>query len=391
MLRTHLTRLAAAVGLVVVAAQAARANFYLDVQYASGGGPGSTTYQANIDASDEIITCNVYVLITDPTAANPNLDGWKSGNANFFVGSGTLLGDVLTNNTFSGNIGVHTAGALFTDVFGTLGLGGSVASNNNAVGQWWGITTIATPSFQFGGMPYVLSGNTVGIQYLAGTITVSFTGHTLPLSNTTAPLVSIAANRIGTVQAFNWTDSSGTNTVFGTSSKVGQGTNSGGTSSGIAGTLPGANNLIYNLNGAGLNFMFTGSNPAALTAVLSISGPTTLLGGGTTSLTGNVTNSGSSPSNPLNWASSGVGVTLNPSGSNGVATGASNSLSGTLSANPLGFGPWTNVVTFSGTDAGSTPTQLPNVVQPLAFTVIGKGTTPTADGFGTLRATMASC
>jgi hypothetical protein len=341
---------------------------YLDVQYVSGGAAGSSTYSAIVDSSHENFVLNVYAMITDASPST-SVDEYKLSASNFFVASSTLKGDVgfgsfssNTNPTFS------QAGTQFNTAFGALGLGGT-ATNDTTVGHWW----IAAPSsIPLGGSAgTVVPG--VGVEYLLGSLNVSFTGYTLPVGNVNAPFDAIANNHTGVAtKQQQWIDSSGTWTQAGNSSIVGQGNT----------------HFLYNLNGAGLVFSTAGPvNPAAgLAASLSINGATVGLGGTSLALTGNVTNSGGAGANALNWGSSttaGIAANVAPPSGAGLAGNASTPLGGTLPLPANLFGPVGSQVSFTGTDAvsGNPATGSP-VVANLAATIIGKGTKATADGGG---------
>jgi hypothetical protein len=378
MLRTHLAGLAVAIALVDFATQAARANLYLDVQYASGGAAGSSAYSAVVTAPNQNILLNVYALITD-AAPSASVDLFKEIAGSFFVASSALEGDVSFGswNSANTNTGYSVAGQQFTSTYGGLGLGGSAATSSTT-STWWIAFAANYPAADTGGTLYTPPGasSPVGVEYLLGGIDVKF-DHGLPTSSTTAPLAAIAINKLGlSSRAYAWSDSTTSSyALFGSASQVG-----------VSGSNAGYN-LLYSSSGAGLSFVFTSNvNIAAISATLGISGPTTLLGGTTTSLTGSVTNSAASPANPLNWAAAAPGVvSLNIAGSNGVAAQASNTLTGTVLATSAGFGPWATNVTFSGTDAtaGTAAVGSP-IAQTLNFSIIGKNTWQAggADGNG---------
>ena len=221
------------------------------------------------------------------------------------------------------------------------------------------------------------SSGVVGIEYLLGTINVSFSNYALPSVTTTASLGAAPDTGSSLNKKYNYLqDGVATGNLQGTNALIAYGANS--------------TSLLYTGSQGitSMNFVFTSSttganNSAALSATLGITGPTTLLGGTSTSLTGSVTNSGVSPADPLNWGSTVPGVvSLTPSAGSGLAGGASTPLTGTLTANTIGFGPWTNTVAFTGTDA-TTSAVLPTVTSSLSFTLIGKGTVPSADKTGT--------
>jgi hypothetical protein len=385
MLRTSLSRLALAVGLAAIATQAARANIYMDVQYASGGDTGSTAYSAVVDATHETITLDVYALITDATPA-VSVDGIQSANAGFYVASSALKGDVTfgsfnTNNTAT----TSTTGASYTTSYGALGLGGSVSSDNTS-SHWYTVFSAPLTSPVFTGSLYTppSAGSPVGVDILLGTLTVSFTKG-LPGTSTTAPFAAVANNHVSlSTGAYTWQDSNGKHTGI-------TGNNTVATT--IVGN--GSGNLLYNLDGAGLNFVFTSSvtsstpGTAAISAALGLTGGSTVLGGQSLPLGGSVSNSASGGSDPLNWGSAAPGiVSISPTGGLALAAGSSTSVTGTITAGASFLGPWVNTVTFSGTDA---TTQGPATGSPVTATinwnVIGKGTKATTDGNGIQGAT----
>ncbi len=226
MLRTHLIRLGIAVSLAALATQAARANLYLNVEYASGGGPGSTAYNAVVDPGHENITLNVYALVTETNPANVSTatDQYKLVASNFFVASSALVGDVAFGS-WSANAGATGAsqGLPYLTTYGGTGLGGSSASVTTQTNWWYAVPTSPALSGAAGSVLNLNSTN-IGAEYLLGTLTVSFTRDTLPGTTTTAPFEAIAGNKIGTLtKPAQWVDSTGTYATWGTVSTVGQG------------------------------------------------------------------------------------------------------------------------------------------------------------------------
>jgi hypothetical protein len=358
-----------AVVLLASIAQSARANLYMDVQYASGGAAGSTTYYAKVDAFHENFVLNVYAMITDATP-NANVDQFKLAAANFFVASSTLKGDVSWGS-WSSNVGgtFAVSGSPFTSSFGALGLGGT-STGDTVASHWYIPTPTSAPIPIPASAGIVVPG--VGVEYFLGSLNVSFTGYALPGGGATAPLDAIANGHTGiATKEQQWIDSSGTYALAGNASNVGQGNT----------------HYLYNLNGAGLNFNFgVGPTPAALSASLGINGPTTGLGGTSLALTGAVANSGGASAYPLNWGSSTTaGITANvaPPNGSGLGGNVSTILGGTLPLPANLFGPASSTVTFTGTDAAlGTPAPGSPIAANLFATIIGKGTKLTADGFG---------
>ncbi len=379
MLRTHLTRLAVAVGLVAVAAQAARANIYLDVQYASGGAAGSSAYLANIDSGHETLTLNVYALVTDSAPA-ASVDMFREIAGGFFVGSSALKGDI-TFGAFGSNVsGVGVPGTTYTTAFGAIGLGASSAATTTGT-AWWTAPSSNSPNYLTNGTLYTPpgAGSAQGVEFLLGTLNLTFSNYALPVTSTTAALAANGPTKTGaSTKPFQWADSSGTfSASFGSASNVGNN---------------GSADLLYHSLGAGLNFVLTTSNtgggvlsPAALTAVLGLSSGSVALGGTTLPLVGNVGNSASNGSDGLNWNSAGPGIfSISPSAGTGLAAGSSTPLTGTVLATSAGFGPWVASVTFTGSGSSGTTgvaTGSP-VVAPVNFAIIGHGTKGTADGLG---------
>ena len=139
----------------------------------------------------------------------------------------------------------------------------------------------------------------------------------------------------------------------------------------------------------------TTTNAGVLGASVSLSGASVGLGGSTLPLTGSVSNTATSPAYTINWDSSSVptNVTLTPASGTGVAVGTPVSLTGSVALPAADFGPWSSVVTFTGTDSNSTVSA--NVTQTLNYSIIGKGTYPAAGGdrqgvFGTYGGTLST-
>ena len=388
MLRTNLSRLVVAVGLAALATQVVHAGLYLDVQLdPSSRQAGDSAYVANVTPTHEQFTLDVYALITDPNPST-SVDEYKSLAASFLVANPTLTGDV-SFGAYSSNTGASGSqqGVQKLTPYGALVLGGTTATDGTS-GDWFIPLSSSNP---LGGSAGVVVPG-VGVDYLLGTINVNFAMHngvaaSLPTQSTTAAFVSMTPTKLGIAKPDQWIDNTGTyTTVYGSASNIGSFTNlitNGATATPLS---AGAITATPGVNGpTALNFVFTssttGSNPAALSAALAITGPTTLLGGTTTSLTGAVTNSGTSPADPLNWGSTAPGtVSLSPSSGSGLT--GSTTVGGTLLATTGQFGPWATTVTFTGTDA-TTSAVLPSVAKTLNFSIIGKGTTPTGDGLGT--------
>jgi len=371
MLRTHLTRLAVTVALLAFATQAARANLYLDVQYASGGGTNSTAYNAVVDASHENIVLNVYGLITD-AAPSSTVDQFKVMVGNFFVASSTLKGDVSfgsfnSTNTFPAD---NVAGTQFTTTYGALGLGGSAPTQSTA-SAWWTPFCAGYPTAESGGSLYTppTASSPVGVEYLLGTIDVNF-DHGLPTSTTTAPMAALAAVKLGlSTKPYAWADSTtSAYALNGSASQVG-----------VSGSNAGYN-LLYSSSGAGLNFVFTATggvtNPGVLAATLGINSTTPYFAGTSLALTGAVSNAGTPTAYNINWNSSttsGLNATVNPSSGAGVATGTPTPLTGSVALPAGTFGPEQSVVTFTGTDTnGTVSTPVPQTINVM---VTGKGAT----------------
>ncbi len=216
-----------------------------------------------------------------------------------------------------------------------------------------------------------LNSTNVGVEYPLGKITISFSGYALPAASATAALAALAPTKIR-----RW--------FFRTVERLdGCGTQQRGTARPLMLARGAVGNFIYNLNGAGLNFVFTSTGTvtppgtAAISATLGLSGGSTVLGGGSLPLAGGVTNSASSGSDPLNWSSAFPGiVSISPNTGSALAAGSSSSVTGTITAGATFLGPWVNTVTFTGTDATTSgaATGSPQTAT-INWNVIGKGTT----------------
>jgi len=179
-----------AAGVLLSAAATARANIYLDLTDATTGGRTDT-----VTASTESFTLDVYALITpnSPSTANPAEDGFTQSAAGWLVANSTLKGDVTfgafaTTGPAAINTLVSQAGAQFTSAYGALGLGGSATSYATQA-NWWLANATSNPST--GGTPLVVSGSTLGTEYLLGTIKVNFAPYALPGVTTTASMAAI--------------------------------------------------------------------------------------------------------------------------------------------------------------------------------------------------------
>ena len=252
--------LAAVAALVFAGQRSAKANIYFDVQYASGGAPGSSTYDAVVTPTDDSITLNVYALITDGTPSTTK-DLFKSIAGGFYVASSTLNGDIPnslpTQNSYN-NAGNSQLGNNFFTTFGGMGLGGTANSDISSTNWYEAITSkspkYSTPGTASGGVALTLAGSTVGYEFPLGQLTVNFgaaggvadggTGsYTIPSQATTASFAALSGN-VGGAGANSWIDSSGTHSaVVYTNAAVGNGGNG---------------NMLYSALGAGLVFTTTG-------------------------------------------------------------------------------------------------------------------------------------
>ena len=213
----------------------------------------------------------------------------------------------------------------------------------------------------------------VGAAFYLGSIQVSFSNYLGSLTNTQTSILNIGA-ALGksttpkfTPYDFKSSENTANTAVYGSNVWIGNG----------AGTETASPNLAY----APLTFTFTSNstNPGVLGATLALSGATSGLAGTGLPLAGTVSNTATAPAYTISWNQSGLpgGSTLTPSASTGVAVGAPQSLTGSLTI-PAGFGPSSTVVTFTGTDSngtGSTP-----ITQTLNYNIIGASTL----GSGTL-------
>lgn len=283
---------AGAILTLLVSVNTAKSNLYLDVQYASGGAAGSSTYTAIVDASHETFTLNVYALITDASPSTA-VDTFTETASNFYIPSSTLQGDISFGSwSNNANTAASNSGSQFITPYGALGLGGSSQTVTTTT-KWW-IASAVTPLSGSAGSTFALSGSTIGVEYLLGTLTASFSAYALPSQSTSAPLFALPANRFGISKTQIWADSTGSHTVFGTASNVVNNTVSSG-----------SNSMIFNQLGAGLNFVFssTGSPPVTSTTynLTALAASPLLHTSGTTTVTAMITNAGSGNDDSLNY------------------------------------------------------------------------------------------
>jgi len=374
-----------AIVVTLLAVSTAHATFYLDVKVdpATAGYTAPYSYtvaSSNYGAGGTPVTLDVYALV-EGAAPNTTTDTFQQTVANFIVASSQLKGDMAWgswNATFSG--AGSSKGTQFISTYGDMGLGGTSPTVTTST-VWWASQTPG-PAYLNGGFYVNATGGSlasstgaVGVEFLLGTLTTSFSAYTLPASGLTANLVSQPNAKWGlSAQSFKWQEEGTTVAVSGTASQVA----SGGT----------ANILFQPSGGHSLQFTTGGTVSTAvadISAALAVSGVTTGIGGAVLPLTGNVTNIGDATST-LNWNSSAPGAfTITPS-SGATVQGTPTSLSGNWTLPSGRMGTVTGTVTFTGSDSvsGAAVTHSP-VAVPVSAYVTGHSTTSFAgsDGTGT--------
>ena len=216
-----------------------------------------------VTGSNETFTLKVYALIT-PNGSNQasnSADLFSGLAAGFEVASSSLKGDVLPafNEPFVGS--TSSFGTSFTSIYGALGLGGSATDATNSGASPWYIAVPSTAPASganhganwayltsTGGTSTTASPSNLGVEYLLGTLQVTFTGYSLPTVTTSASMFAIPD--YGTVMSkkYQWTQDGTSEVAQGSNALVGSGANS--------------TSILYSNAGAGISpmtFVLAGS------------------------------------------------------------------------------------------------------------------------------------
>ena len=345
---------------ILFAAQSANATLYIDIQ-ANPSDPGynaASPRTLDVTSANETFTVDVYAVVAT-ASPNPATDGIASLWDAFYVASSTLKGDVsfgswATSGPGQINPPVSTIPTQFSTTYGALGIGGT-SSTDTTNSHWWVASTLATPAFN--GSPFVVNGTTVGTDYFLGTLTVTFTGYTLPTTTTSASMVADPRWGKGTTKPFNWNEA-GTNYVtYGSAALIGGG--------------PSSTNMLYSNASAGItpmSFVFSGGPPPvgvvgnATLSALSVP-PAGVLQGATAPVTFTLTNTGSvAGQDTISYGVSGTapaGALSSVTGS-GLAPSSGTTTSLTYSAPPVGGGYGWETLTLTATGTGPTGTATPS-------------------------------
>jgi fumarate reductase subunit D len=366
MSRNHLARLVVVVTVLTMAvffaAHVANATLYIDLQ-ADPSDPGysaSSPRTLNVTSANETFTVDVYALIAN-SAGTPANNGIAQLTAAIEVASSTLKGDVAFGSWASTGAGaINTtaavAGTQLPTNYGAMGLGGT-ATTDTTNSHWWSPALSNVPAYN--GSNFVVSGSTIGTDYFLGTLTVTFTGYTLPTATTSASMVAYPRWGTGATKPQNWTEDGSNYHTFGSAALVGGG--------------PSSTNMLYSNAAAGISpmtFVFTGGTSAVtyypgradITSV-STPSPASIPANATASVAGVLTNTATTSASgntqdSVNWTvtgASGYGGTVLPVNTNGpLAPAATAPLSFTYTPLATFFGTDTITLTPSGTGANGT-------------------------------------